>query len=85
MKIEYCPVCGWGPFEEAYESAQELRWSYDICDCCGCEYGYDDNEAHYEEWVSECCKWFESKLKPKDWSLESQAQHQVRPWPPSIK
>ena len=84
MKIEFCPLCGWGPFKNTYESAQELRGSYDICECCGCEYGHDDDEDYYKEWVSKGCEWFEPELKPNDWSLENQKKHQVRPWPPTI-
>ena len=82
MKIEYCPVCGWGPFVVPYESVEDLRSSFDICDCCGCEYGYDDNQAFYENWLSEGCTWFEPKAKPEGWLLDSQIKYQVRPWPP---
>jgi len=85
MKIEFCPVCGWGPFEKAYSSYQELRSSYNICECCGCEYGYDDDENYYKEWISNGCEWFEAKERPKNWNIENQLKQQVRPWPPSIK
>jgi hypothetical protein len=81
--IEYCPVCGYGPFEQPYISANEIRQSYDICDCCGCEYGNDDNEAHYDEWIAKGCPWFNSCAKPKNWSVEKQQLYIVRPWPPN--
>lgn len=50
MKIFCCPICGF-PFDEAVDIA-ELRMSFDICDCCGCEYGYDDTSAYREEWLA---------------------------------
>lgn len=42
--IDYSPVCGYGP-NLGYPSIEELRRSYEICDCdcCGCEFGYYDN------------------------------------------
>ncbi|CCE22764.1 conserved protein of unknown function [Methylotuvimicrobium alcaliphilum 20Z] len=83
MKIEYCPLCGWGPLEKPYESMEELWFSYDICDCCGCEYGLDDNEPYYEKWVSEGCRWLYPEAKPTGWRLQDQLQHQIRPWPPN--
>lgn len=84
MKINACPVCGWKSLKGTpYESVNELRQSFEICDCCGCEYGHDDNEASYREWVSNGCKWFNEKAKPKAWVLENQLQFQLRPWPPT--
>ena len=82
MKIYNCPVCGWGPYKEPYCSVQELRWSYDICECCGCEFGLDDNQIHYQEWLESGCEWFEPELKPANWKIENQIKFQIRPWPP---
>jgi len=52
MVIDYCPVCGYGP-GLGFDSPEDLRHSFEICRCCGCEYGYDDNVAHYERWVAQ--------------------------------
>jgi hypothetical protein len=82
MPIWHCPVCGFGPFFEPYDSVYELRCSFDICECCGCEYGYDDHEAHYKQWSESGFPGFNPKLKPINWSIASQLAHQVRPWPP---
>jgi hypothetical protein len=81
MNIKHCPLCGFGPIGE-YATVIELRSSYDICSCCGCEYGYDDIEQHYEEWVKDGCEWFTPEDKPKSWSLDKQIENQIRPWPP---
>lgn len=82
-EIYYCPVCGYGPFSQAYGSVSEIRRSYEICDCCGCEYGYSDNLAHLEKWISEGCPWSVAKARPDDWSLDQQLSHAIRPWPPA--
>ncbi|MCP4326075.1 MAG: hypothetical protein GY787_30415 [Alteromonadales bacterium] len=82
MQINHCPVCGFKS-DENYASVYELRCSYDICECCGCEYGYDDDIVFYDNWVKDGCIWFNPKIKPKDWSLKSQVASQIRPWPPS--
>ena len=79
--IRRCPLCGWG-LREAYASVSELRLSYDICECCGCEYGLDDDEDYYSDWVADGMKWFDDSYRPEGWSLEEQTKYQVRPWPP---
>ena len=80
--IDYCPVCGYGP-NLGYPSTEELRRSYEICDCCGCEFGYDDNVEHYDRWVLKGSPWFNSKARPLNWSLEEQLARTIRPWPPA--
>lgn len=81
LPINHCPVCGFNT-DESYTSVYELRFSYNICACCDCEYGYDDNLKFYNEWVKDGCIWFEKRAKPEDWKLEDQIQNQIRPWPP---
>lgn len=85
MTILYCPICGFGPFSEPYKTNQEIRESFDICPCCGCEYGYDDNEAHYKKWSNSGFSWFNAKFKPEGWDIESQLTRQIRPWPPTCR
>lgn len=80
--IYHCPLCGWGPRKEAYSSVAELRVSYDICECCGCEYGHDDNEEYYAEWVAGDMDWFDERSRPEGWNIDEQSKHQKRPWPP---
>jgi hypothetical protein len=81
-QINHCPVCGYGPLAESYSSTQELRWSYDICPCCGCEYGYDDHEQHFLGWQNRGCPWLHPGQMPDNWQLESQLPNIIRPWPP---
>ena len=86
MVIDYCPVCGYGPAlggaALGFASTEDLRCSFEICDCCGCEYGYSDNMANYQRWVADGCPWRYPKLRPLNWSLEDQLMYTIRPWPP---
>lgn len=84
-EIRYCPVCGHGPWQAPFVNASELRSSYEICECCGCEYGYDDNVEHFEVWIATGMTWFHPQMKPGQWNLEDQLKHVIRPWPPEEK
>lgn len=84
MIITHCPLCGYGPIGN-YATVYELRSTFDICPCCGCEYGNDDIEKHYVEWVKSGNEWFEPKDKPKNWALDQQVENQIRPWPPKLR
>ncbi|MCD9189194.1 MAG: DUF4071 domain-containing protein [Pyrinomonadaceae bacterium] len=75
----FCRVCGllqtqlpWG------ESGTEP--TFDICDCCGVEFGYEDSSLYgirkmREKWIQAGGKWFNEKLKPKNWNLERQIEN----------
>jgi hypothetical protein len=94
----FCPCCGfYGLHSPAYEQLGDppflnpgpppySQWlgpaSYDVCPCCGFEFGFDDEpgatskpstfEAYFHEWFNEGCKWFIPDIKPEGWSLEVQ-------------
>jgi len=78
----FCPLCGYGPWKDPYINSDEMRLSYEICDCCGTEFGYDDTISYFEEWKSRGTPWFTPKMKPKLWKLEDQIHRTIRPWPP---
>jgi hypothetical protein len=71
-----CRVCGY--------IQDELPWGndgktpiFEICVCCGTEFGYNDAtiravKKYRETWLSEGAKWFKPKFKPRDWDLEEQ-------------
>lgn len=80
-QISHCPLCGYA-FGADY-TAEELRFSFEICDCCGCEYGYSDNEQFFNAWVAGGCNWFSPRKRPPGWSLDAQLADILRPWPPS--
>ncbi len=92
-----CPCCGWpGLDSPAYVGIGKPPWashgqppyetkygmpSYEVCACCGFEFGNDDNPGtakpdsfgqYLSRWIAEGCKWFCEDEKPKDWNLETQ-------------
>lgn len=57
--------------------------SYEVCSCCGFEFGFDDDgifpennstfQNYLQEWIErDNAKWFEPELRPRDWDLEAQ-------------
>lgn len=77
--LKCCRICGleysdYYPWGEDGKSA-----TYDNCVCCGCQFGYDDDEetcgtsisAYRQEWFNKGVPLFnpESKYLPKQWTL----------------
>ena len=83
--ISYCPICGKGPFPEPVPE-DELRASFWICECCGCEYGYTDHPPYREWWLKKMRKmgtkarWAEEEYRPADWNLGEQLSHIDPTW-----
>jgi len=72
-----CPVCGYNMLEESpYD--KDGNPSYEICDCCGFEFGFDDISEevtfydYREQWIKNGAKWFSMDKKPLNWSLDRQ-------------
>jgi hypothetical protein len=58
--------------------------SYDVCDCCGYEFGHEDEpgtadpvsfETYRQEWIARGCQWFDPDKKPKDWDVKEQLRN----------
>jgi hypothetical protein len=71
-----CPVCGYkGLDEPAFDNVGAP--SYEICDCCGTEFGYHDTTKSHaalrQEWVAKGMPWH-SKIvpPPTDWDPAEQ-------------
>ena len=74
-----CRVCG--------KIQNDLPWgedghcpTYDICDCCGVEFGYQDCiltaiRSYREKWISQGACWKYLEEKPFNWSLEEQLKN----------
>lgn len=93
-----CPVCGFiGLESRPYENMPEkidrngaappycLLWgqpSYEVCDCCGFEFGFDDEPGgsaqpvsfaeYLTVWIHDGCLWFTPEKRPTNWSLTDQ-------------
>jgi len=74
--MNICPICGYtrlqmSPYDEhGYPS-------YEICDCCGFEYGFDDDSEGYsfenyrEKWINEGFKFSNDKMQPETWNRQT--------------
>jgi hypothetical protein len=74
----YCRVCGlhqgapqWGE--------DGLTPTFQICDCCGVQFGYEDCTAHSitsyrKKWIEGGRRWFTSKARPQLWDFSIQEQ-----------
>ena len=77
-ELYMCRVCG--KQQEDPPWGNDGRYgSFEICDCCGVEFGHEDftvesTHAYRKQWLKEGAKWFMPKEKPEGWSLENQLQ-----------
>ncbi len=72
--LNICPVCGYG--------MEDPPNDWNICQCCGTEFGYDDSGTTYEalraKWLRNGAKWWGQRLTPpENWSAESQVSSQL--------
>ena len=92
-----CPCCGYPGLDvPPYANMPPPPWpyhpdppycvhygdpSYDVCPCCGFEFGNDDDPGtapgvtfdHYRnEWIAQGYHWFDIKKCPAKWSLAEQ-------------
>lgn len=71
-----CRVCGLRQ-HEAIWGADGQSPTYNICACCGCEFGYEDCDpggvqGRRESWIAKGGVWFDPARQPAEWSLEDQ-------------
>ncbi len=74
-----CRVCG------LY--TEDLPWGYDgnspsyeICLCCGVEFGNEDYtiesiKKYRQRWISDGVNWFDPNEKPINWNVEEQLKN----------
>lgn len=95
--VHTCPCCGYfGLSAPAYADLPAPPWSdlgsppysqaygfpsYEVCPCCGFEFGNDDEPgtaagatfaAYLREWIVAGCNWFDAEKRPSRWSLDFQ-------------
>lgn len=54
--------------------------SHDICDSCGVEFGYEDNNLvaiirYRQTWLKNGAKWFNKEKKPNNWNPRKQLKN----------
>ncbi|MGL4874385.1 MAG: hypothetical protein ACRC30_07010 [Clostridium sp.] len=79
MKRYVCPICGYPNLDESPRNEKGMP-SFDICDCCGIEFGYEDctEESAIEyrkRWIDSGGEWFSKELKPSNWDIENQLKN----------
>jgi hypothetical protein len=84
MDINYknnCRICGLDNGEPVWGENGDFP-SFQICMCCGVQFGYDDNgdiefcTARRRYWIVEQkAQWFEPRYKPLNWSLKKQLRN----------
>ncbi len=92
-----CPCCGFfglsvPPYERLQDPSHSRRLpppygehfgfpSYEICACCGYEYGFEDDpgagsgtsfENYLKDWIADGCQWLIPGRKPEGWNLDEQ-------------
>lgn len=75
----HCTICGL-PLGFAPWGKDNNSPTYDICPCCGVEWGNEDytSESRTEyrnKWLADGAKWFEPQKKPVNWNLEQQLKN----------
>ncbi len=76
MQKFICNICGYPDLDEPpYDETGAP--SFEICPCCGGEFGYHDatpeaKENYRKDWVQNGARWFTPDLKPAIWSLRDQ-------------
>ena len=69
--MHMCPVCGYiGLNEQTYDDNGCA--SYEICSCCGFEFGFVDNDQGK---TLNGTLWSNEKKKPEKWNLKEQLKN----------
>lgn len=71
-----CRVCGLKQNEPQWGIDGQTP-TYNICDCCGVEFGYEDStligiKNYRKKWLDSGAKWNYKKYKPDSWFLNEQ-------------
>lgn len=75
-----CPICGCDELKEPAWLGDGFGASFEICPCCGTEFGYQDckpegKKKQYEQWMARKYEWHFPQDKPKDWDLDKQLKN----------
>jgi hypothetical protein len=79
MEERNCRVCGLY-IDEAPWGEDGKTPTYDICPCCGVEFGNEDYilesvKRYRDSWLNGKMRWFEPKRQPENWKIEEQLKN----------
>jgi len=74
-----CRVCGLEQPEPPWGEDGNTP-SFNICPCCGVEFGYEDStlitiRRYRDLWLENGAKWSVPKATPLKWNIEEQLRH----------
>jgi len=77
-KLKLCRVCGFDHGDYTWGEDGTLA-SFEICDCCGAEFGYYDCNLeairrNRKKWIDGGANWSNPKIRPANWNLQIQLQ-----------
>jgi hypothetical protein len=88
-EMQRCPLCGYpGLDRPAYD--EYGCSSFDICACCGVQFGYDDSRTPHLElrrrWLARGAPWHYARdPPPAGWSPIEQLKEAGLPVPPEVE
>lgn len=76
----FCSICGYPLGDYSPWGDDGKMPTYDICPCCGVEWGYEDytpesRKEYRNKWIVAGAKWFDPQKKPANWNLEKQLRN----------
>lgn len=79
MRKYVCLVCGYPGLEEPPRLENGMP-SFDICECCGVQFGYEDCTEerileYRKKWIKSEGEWFSKESKPDNWSMKQQLKN----------
>jgi hypothetical protein len=79
-----CRVCGLLQDEPPWGEDGRTA-TFDICVCCGVEFGYEDStresvRRYRQAWLDKGGRWQNPKKRPANWSLEAQLNEIPAGW-----
>ncbi len=74
-----CRVCGMLQLDPPWGDDGRTP-NYDICPCCGVEFGYEDStlesiRKYRNRWLANGANWTEKLEKPNNWDLKKQLEN----------
>ncbi|WP_205633980.1 hypothetical protein [Labilithrix luteola] len=75
----HCRVCGLEQSDPPWGDGGNCA-SFDICDCCGTEFGYEDCSPEAatcvrSAWLAKGAPWFRPRSRPADWDVNAQLRN----------
>ena len=78
--LNYCKICGFR-YDGYYPwGLDNVTPTYDLCLCCGAEFGFDDCspediQAYREKWINEGAKFHSLSQCPENWDAKEQLKN----------